>query len=102
LAKVRVGASGKPMVLADQSCPFIPSWSPDGSRILCGRDGVLFTMAASGGAPAFLGKEYEPIAVWSRDIRYIYSVRNLDGKRQLGRLDWIGLAPLLGRTFFNS
>jgi hypothetical protein len=26
--------------------------------------------------------------VWSRDIRYIYAIRNADGKRQLGKLEW--------------
>ena len=28
------------------------------------------------------------MAVWSPDIRFIYAIRNEDGKRQLGRLDW--------------
>jgi hypothetical protein len=49
---------------------------------------VLFTVSAEGGPPEFLGKEYEPIAVWSFDIRYIYTIRNADGKRQLGKLEW--------------
>jgi hypothetical protein len=49
---------------------------------------VLFTVSAEGGPREFLGKEYEPIAVWSRDIRYIYAIRNADGKRQLGKLEW--------------
>jgi hypothetical protein len=45
-------------------------------------------MPADGGTPEFLGKEYEPIAAWSRDVRYIYAIRNAGGKRQLGKLDW--------------
>jgi hypothetical protein len=49
---------------------------------------VLFTISADGGSPEFLGKEYEPMAVWSRDMRYIYAIRNAEGKRQLGRLEW--------------
>jgi serine/threonine protein kinase len=88
LAKVRVGSGEKPIMLASQRCGFIPSWSPDGSRILCSADGVLFTVSAEGGPPEFLGKEYAPIAVWSRDIRYIYAIRNADGKRELGKLEW--------------
>lgn len=88
LAKVLVGSGEKPIILADQPCGFIPSWSPDGNRILCSRDGVLYTISAEGGLPEFLGKEYEPIAAWSRDTRYIYAIRNAEGKRQLGRLEW--------------
>jgi hypothetical protein len=88
LTKIRVGSGEKPIVLADQRCGFIPSWSPDGRRILCSADGVLFTISAEGGAPEFLGKAYEPLAVWSHDIRYIYAIRNADGKRQLGKLEW--------------
>jgi hypothetical protein len=26
--------------------------------------------------------------VWSPDVRYIYAIRNADGKRLLGKLDW--------------
>jgi Tol biopolymer transport system component len=91
LAKVRVGAGATPVVLADQPCDFIPSWSPDSSRILCSKDHVLYTISAEGGSPEFLGKEFEPIAVWSRnDMRYIYAIRDAGGKRQLGKLDWRG------------
>ena len=88
LTKARVGSGEKPIVLADQGCGFLPSWSPDGSRILCSANGVLYTISAEGGPPEFLNKEYEPIAVWSRDMRYIYAIRNADNKRQLGRLEW--------------
>lgn len=90
LAKIRVGSSGKPQLLWKGICGFAPSWSPDSGRILCstGADGTLFTISAEGGEPAFLGKQYEPLAVWSPDVRYIYAIRNADGKRQLGRLDW--------------
>ena len=97
LTKIRIGGSGAPVILADQACGFIPSWSPDGGRILCSRDGILYTIPADGGAAEFLGKEYEPIAVWSRDARYIYAIRNAGGKRQLGTLDWRGGAfqPIL-------
>jgi len=88
LAKTRIGSGDKPITLAGHPCGFIPSWSPDGSRILCSADGVLYTISAEGGPPEFLGKEYEPIAVWSRDINYIYVIRNADGRRQLGKLEW--------------
>src|SRR5262249_7953282 len=67
---------------------FAPSWSPDGQRILCSARGVLYTISAEGGEPDFLSDEYEPLAVWSPDIHYIYAIRNAGGKRQLGRLDW--------------
>ena len=88
LAKVRVGSGEKPIILAAQPCGFIPSWSPDGNRILCSADGVLYTISAEGGSPEYLGKEYEPIAAWSRDMRYIYAIRDAEGKRQLGKLEW--------------
>ncbi len=88
LVKIRIGGSDTPIVLADRACEFIPSWSPDGERILCSRDGVLYTIPADGGTAGFLGKEYEPIAAWSRDPRYIYAIRNTRGKRQLGKLAW--------------
>jgi serine/threonine protein kinase len=88
LAKIRVG-SGEPVVLADEGCAFSPAWSPDSGRMLCSRGGVLYTMPATEGAsPEFLGREYEPIATWSREMRYIYAIRNANGKRQLGKLDW--------------
>ena len=87
LAKIRVGAA-EPTVLAEQGCAFAPAWSPDSSRILCSAGGVLYTMPAEGGRPEFLEKEYQPIAVWSREMRYIYAIRNANGKRQLGKLDW--------------
>ena len=87
LAKIRVG-SGEPAILADAGCAFSPEWSPDSSRILCSKGGVLYTIPADGGSPAILGKEYEPLATWSREMRYIYAIRNANGKRQLGKLDW--------------
>jgi hypothetical protein len=70
-AKTRRGSDEKPIILGGQPCGFIPSWAADGSRILCSADSVLYTISAEAGAPEFLGKEYESIAVWSRDIRYI-------------------------------
>ena len=84
---------GKPgvrstVVLADEGCAFSPAWSPDSGRILCSKGGVLYTMPSDGGSPEFLGKEYEPLATWSGDMRYIYVIRNADGQRQLGKLDW--------------
>jgi Tol biopolymer transport system component len=90
LVKIRIGAGGSPIVLSDQACEFAPAWSPDGSRILCSKDGVLYTISANGGSPELLGREYEPLAVWTRDMRYIYAIRNADGKRELGKLDWKG------------
>ncbi len=90
LVKIRIGAAGPPTVLSDQACEFTPSFSPGGSRILCSRDGVLYTISADGGSPEFLGKEYEPLAAWTHDIRYIFAIRNAEGKRQLGKLDWKG------------
>jgi hypothetical protein len=88
LAKIRVGSS-QPTPLADEDCAFTPEWSPDSSRILCSKGGVLYTKQAEEGAsPEFLGKEYEPLATWSRDMRYIYAIRNANRKRQLGKLDW--------------
>jgi serine/threonine protein kinase/Tol biopolymer transport system component len=88
LVKIRVG-SAEPTPLADEACAFNPEWSPDSSRILCSKGGVLYTMLAKEGAsPELLGKEYEPIATWSREMRYIYAIRDANGKRQLGKLDW--------------
>jgi serine/threonine protein kinase len=87
LAKIRVG-SGEPMFLADEGCAFSPAWSPDSSRILCSAGSVLYTVSADGGQREFLSKEYEPMAAWSREMRYIYAIRNANGKRQLGKLDW--------------
>jgi Tol biopolymer transport system component len=88
LAKIRVGSS-EPEVLAGEGCAFSPVWSPDSSRILCSAGSVLYTVSANpGGQREFLGKEYEPMATWSREMRYIYAIRNANGKRQLGRLDW--------------
>lgn len=89
LAKIRVG-SGEPTILADAGCAFSPEWSPDSSRILCSKGGVLYTIPAEAGSREFLGKEYEPIAAWSREMRFIYTIRNANGKRQLGKLDWKG------------
>jgi hypothetical protein len=88
LVKFQIGGSEVPTILADRPCGFIPSWSPDGTRILCSREGVLYTIPAAGGAAEFLGKEYEPIAAWSRDPRYVYAIRRAGGKRQLGKLEW--------------
>jgi hypothetical protein len=90
LVTIRIGTGGAPKVLSDQACQFVPSWSPDGTRILCSRDGLLYTISTDGGAPEFLGKEYEPLAVWSREDRYIYAIRKANGKRELGKLDWKG------------
>jgi Tol biopolymer transport system component len=87
LAKIRVG-SGEPAILAEQGCAFSPAWSPDSSRILCSTGGVLYTIPAEGGQREFLDKEYEPIAAWSREMQYIYTIRSAHGKRQLGKLDW--------------
>ncbi len=87
LAKIRI-AGGAPVVLADRPCDFAPSWSPDGSRILCSRENRLYTIPADGGPPVFLGTEYEPLATWSRELRFIYAIRRAAGKRELGRLDW--------------
>jgi dipeptidyl aminopeptidase/acylaminoacyl peptidase len=88
--KIRVGAGDPPVILADSFCGFASSWSPDGGRILCGKNGRLYTIPSEGGEPAWLGEEYEPLATWSRDVRYIYTIRKADEKRQLGRLDWKG------------
>jgi hypothetical protein len=88
LAKIRIGTGGSPIVLSDRACGFAPSWSADGSKILCSRDGVLYTESAEGGPPEFLGKEYEPLALWSREMPYIYAIRNVKGKRELGKLEW--------------
>ena len=87
LAVIRVG-SEEPMILEEEACNFSPDWSPDSSRILCSKGGVLYTIPAEGGERQVLGKEYEPLAAWSRDISYIYAIRNADGKLQLGKLDW--------------
>jgi serine/threonine protein kinase len=88
LAIIRVG-SGEPMTLADEACAFSPEWSTDSSRILCSKGGVLYTISAMEGAsPEFLGKEYEPLAAWSREMHFIYAIRDANGKRQLGKLDW--------------
>jgi Tol biopolymer transport system component len=88
LATIRVG-SNEPTVLANERCAFSPAWSPDSSRILCSKGGVLYTISAMEGAsPEYLGKEYEPIATWSRDMRFIYAISDADGKRQLGKLNW--------------
>jgi serine/threonine protein kinase len=107
LAKIRIGSSDAPVVLANQACGFIPSWSPDGKRIVCSRDGMLYTMPAEGGTAEFLGKEFEAIAAWSRDPRYLYTIRRAGGKRQLGKLEWRAgtFQPILDipkDLFFNT
>jgi dipeptidyl aminopeptidase/acylaminoacyl peptidase len=86
LAKIRVG-SAEPVVLDPEGCAFSPAWSPDSSRLLCSAGGVLYTISAEGGERQFLGQEYEAIAAWSREMRYIYVIRNANNKRQLGKLD---------------
>src|SRR6266571_2189039 len=45
-------------------------------------------MPADGGEQEFLDKDYEPLAVWSPDVDYLYAIRNAGGKRQIGRLAW--------------
>ncbi len=87
LVKIRVGTE-QPITLAKESCSFAPVWSPDSGRILCSMGDVLYTIPAEGGQPEFLGKEYEPLAAWSRDIRFLYVIRTKEGKRELGKLDW--------------
>jgi len=49
LAIIRVG-SGEPKILEDEACAFFLEWSPDSSRILCSKGGVLYTIAATEGA----------------------------------------------------
>jgi Tol biopolymer transport system component len=91
LVEVRVGSTDKPITLFNETCDFAPSWSPDASRILCSTAQALYTIPAHGaapGTPEFLGKEYEHLAAWSKDIRFIYAIRRANGKRQLGKLDW--------------
>jgi Tol biopolymer transport system component len=87
LSKIRLG-SGQSTILAKESCASAPVWSPDSSRILCSAGNVLYTMPADGGQPEFLSKEYEPLAAWSREMRFLYAIRNRDRKRELGKLDW--------------
>ena len=89
VARVQVGGSGKPEILAQALSWFPVSWSPDGKRILASEaNGRLYTMLADGGPAELLGTEYEPLSVWSREERYIYAIRKANGKRQLGKLDW--------------
>jgi eukaryotic-like serine/threonine-protein kinase len=88
IARNRVGTSGKPEILAHATSNFPVSWSPDGKHILASEAGRLYTMLADGGPPELLGAEYEALAVWSREERYVYVIRNADGKRQLGKMDW--------------
>jgi Tol biopolymer transport system component len=87
LSKIRLG-SGQSTTLAKESCASAPAWSPDSSRILCSSGDILYTIPAEGGQREFLGKEYEPIAAWSREMHFIYAIRDKDGKRELGKLDW--------------
>ena len=87
LVKVAVGASGNPQSLAKGSCGFAPSWSPDSSKLLCGQAEGLAIIPADGGQPKILGNEYERLGAWSRDMRYVYTFRLSDGRRQLVRLD---------------
>ena len=89
--EVRVGSTDKPITLFNQTCDFAPSWSPDSSRILCSTPQALYTIAthdAAPGTPEFLGKDYEHLAAWSKEMRFIYAIRRANGKRQLGKLDW--------------
>ena len=96
LAKIMIGSS-QPVTLAKESCASAPVWAPDSSRILCSMGGILYTIPADGGEPRFLGKEYEPLAGWSRDMRFLFVIRHKDGKRELGKLDWMSgsFQPLL-------
>jgi serine/threonine protein kinase len=87
LVRIRVGSGGKPEILAHAESNFPVSWSPDGKRILASETGRLYTMLVDGGPPELLGTEYEAMAVWSREDRYIYVIRK-GGKRELGKLDW--------------
>lgn len=87
LARIRVGSGGRPEILAHAESNFPVSWSPDGTRILASETGRLYTMIVDGGPPELLGTEYEDMAVWSKEDRYIYVIRK-GGKRELGRLDW--------------
>ena len=83
-----MGSGGKPQILGHAESNFPVSWSPDGKRILASETGRLYTMLVDGGPPELLGTEYEDLAAWSREDRYIYVIRNTGGKRELGRLDW--------------
>jgi eukaryotic-like serine/threonine-protein kinase len=85
--KIAVGSSGKPEGLG-KGFGFAPSWSPDSSRILTYLSGGLAVIPVAGGEAVVLGEEYEPLAAWSKERRYIYAIRMAEGKRQLGRLDW--------------
>ena len=107
LVKVRIGSSDPPAVLSDQACEFAPSWSPDGSRILCSRNGQLHVIPADGGPPQVLSRDFEPLGAWSGEMRYIYAIRNAEGKRQIGKLDWQSgvfqpLTSVPPEWFFNT
>jgi Tol biopolymer transport system component len=87
LSKIAVGSSGEPQVLLlRESCGAAPSWSPDSSKILCRRRDGLAVLDPNGVESQKLGPVYE-LAGWSKDMRYIYAIRNSEGKRQLGRVD---------------
>ena len=88
LQKIAVGSSGKSQSMKVASCGFTPTWSPDGSRVLCHVSGNLAVIPVDGGETVRLGSEYDQLAAWSKDMAYIYAIRRSDGKRELGRLDW--------------
>ena len=90
LVKVRVGAGEPEVRLRPGICgPVAPAWSPDGAWIACGRGAMgLDLVPANGGPPRFLGAQYEPVAVWSRDGSRLYVIRAAEGRRELGELTW--------------
>ncbi len=75
LARIRVGSGEPPEILAHARSDFSVSWSPDGKRLLASETGRLYTMLVEGGPPELLGTEYEALAAWSRDERYVYAIR---------------------------
>ena len=88
LVKTLVGADAPGDVIKAGGCSDAPAWSPQGDWIVCGQPDGLTIVTPDGKEARNLGRQYSPVATWSKDGSLLYAVDVHTGVSQFGTLNW--------------
>jgi Tol biopolymer transport system component len=88
LVRTLVGADSPGDVVHPQGCSDAPAWSPKSDWIVCGQPDGLTIVSPDGVTVRNLGKQYSPVATWSKDGSTLYVVNTQTGVSRFGVLNW--------------
>ncbi|MCW5981797.1 MAG: protein kinase [Bryobacteraceae bacterium] len=88
LVKTLVGAETPGEVIKQGGCADAPAWSPRGDWIVCGQPDGLTIVTPDGKEEKKLGRQYLPVAAWSKDGAALYVVDVQSGGSRFGVLNW--------------